>query len=161
MTEYLNDIYHLSIMSQVSKFLIRPELWDRIFNLFISSLFDIKDKEKLKDFIESFFTPTERIVFAKRLAAAVMIAKGTDYRTIKDTLRISPPTIARMSLKIKYEEKGIVPVIENILRKDSVKILWEEIQELLDIPVKGKSWSEMGKRKYLRKRKIADLKTGP
>lgn len=146
-------------MPQVSKFLLTPEVWDRIFNLFVDSIVKIKDKKKLDGFIDNFFTPTEKIMFAKRLAAAVMIAKGTDYRTIITTLRISPPTIARMSFRINYEGEGLVPVIEDILKREAAKIFWEEIMDLVDMPGKGKNWSEVGRRKYLRRQKISRLKT--
>lgn len=146
-------------MTKVSRLPLRRDIWDRIFDLFINTLISIKNKKKLKGFVVNFFSPTERIMFAKRLAAAVMIAKGNDYQTIRRVLKISPPTIAKMSFRIRYEGEGLKPVIESILKKDAAKILWEEVKDLLDVPGKGKNWTEVGKRGYARKIKISELKT--
>ena len=148
-------------MSQVSKFIVTPQVWEKIFNLFVDAILGIKNRNELKGFIGNFFTPTEKIMFAKRFAAAVMLAKGTDYNTIRRTLRISPPTIARMSFRIKYEGEGMSPVIERALSKDAARILLEELSGLFDIPGKGKSLASIGKRKFERRRKIARLRRGP
>ena len=147
-------------MSQVSKFIVKPELWEKIFNLFVEAILGIKNKNELEGFIGNFFTPTEKIMFAKRFAAAVMLAKGTDYTTIRKTLRISPPTIARMSFRIKYESEGMSPVIERALRKDAARILLEELSGLFDIPGKGKSLALVKKRSLERRKKIAGLRKG-
>ena len=47
----------------------------------------------INKFLEDFFSPTERTVMAKRLAIAVLIAKGNDYRTIAQILKVTPITI--------------------------------------------------------------------
>ncbi|MEK7470817.1 MAG: Trp family transcriptional regulator [Patescibacteria group bacterium] len=145
-------------MSQVSKFLLTEDVWNRIFNLFIETLIDIKDKSKLRDFVDNFFTPTEKIVFAKRLAAAVMLSKENSYQDIRRTLRISPPTIARMSMQLKYKGEGLSKVIENILKKDATRIIWEEFTSILDIPGKGRNLTALSKEKRARKAKINKLK---
>jgi len=146
-------------MTKVSRIPLRNDVWERIFDLFIETLVGIRDKKKLEGFVGNFFSPTERIMFAKRLAAAVMIAKENDYLSIRRVLRISPPTIAKMSFRIKYESGGLMPVIEDILRRDATKVIWEEIKDLFDMPGKGKNWAEMGKRKYKRGLKISRLKS--
>ena len=145
-------------MTKVSRLPLRQDIWEKIFDLFISTLVSIKNKKRLEGFVGNFFSPTERIMFAKRLAAAVMVAKGNDYQTIRQVLRISPPTIAKMSFRVRYEGEGLMPVIENILKKDATKILWEEIKDLIDVPTKGVNWSRMGKRKFKRRMKIQELK---
>lgn len=145
-------------MSQVSKFLLTEDVWNRIFDLFIETLIDIKDRQKLKDFIDNFFTPTEKIVFAKRLAAAVMLSKENSYQDIRRTLRISPPTIARMSMQLKYKGEGLSKVVENILKKDATKVIWEEFMSMLDMPGKGRNLSALTKIKRERKEKIYKLK---
>lgn len=145
-------------MSQVSRFRLTNEVWDRLFNLFIDTLTDINGNEKLKEFIDSFFTPTEKIVFAKRLATAVMLSKENSYASIRKTLRVSPPTIARMSMRLKYEEKGLSEVVKKILQKDSTRLIWEEFTNLIDIPGKGRSLSEIQQLKKIRKERIHKLK---
>ena len=146
-------------MTKVSRLSLRPDVWERIFNLFTGTLADIKDRNKLEAFVKYFFSPTERIMFAKRLAAAVLLAKGHDYQSIRKILRLSPPTIAKISIKVKYEGKGLNLIIADILNKQKARILWKEIEDLFDLPTKGSLKSpERFKRKLARSHEIFHLK---
>ncbi|OGM19094.1 hypothetical protein A2686_00850 [Candidatus Woesebacteria bacterium RIFCSPHIGHO2_01_FULL_38_10] len=147
-------------MTKISRIPLRPDVWERIFDIFIGTLADLKDKKKLEAFINDFFSPTEKIMYAKRLALVVLLAKGHDYQSIRQILKISPPTIAKMSLKVKYEGKGLFPVIEDILRKQAAQIIWKEIEGLLDIPTKGSLKSpERFKRNIFREQMIREIKS--
>ena len=147
-------------MTKVSRLQLRSDVWDRIFSLFVSTLADQKDKKKLSKFIDDFFSPTEKIMFAKRLAAAVLLAKGHDYISIRRILRVSPPTIAKLSLKIKYGGEGLNPVIEDIFRKEASQIIWKEIEGFFDVPIKGNLKSpERFIRNLRREQKIGELKS--
>ena len=65
-----------------------------------------------------------------------------------------------MSLKVKYEGKGLFPVIEDILRKQAAQIIWKEIEGLLDIPTKGSLKSpERFKRNIFREQMIREIKS--
>ena len=144
-------------MTQVSRFRLRPEVWGRIFDLFLGTLISFKNKKDLEAFVHDFFTPTERIVFAKRLAVAVLLAKGNDYKEIRQLLRVTPITISKMSYHLQYEGAGLTPVIERILKKDATRVLWEELLGLLDLPIKGSKVSAWKKRKVKRRRKIYEV----
>jgi len=145
-------------MTKVSRLPLRKDVWDRIFKLFVGTLSDQKDKKKLSKFIDDFFSPTEKIMFAKRLAAAVLLSKGHDYTSIRNILRVSPPTIAKLSLKIKYGGEGLKPVIEDIFRKEANQILWKEIEGLFDVPTRGNLKSpEKFIRKLKREQKIREI----
>jgi uncharacterized protein YerC len=147
-------------MVKISRSPLRSDLWERIFDLFVGTLADLTDKHKLSAFIEEFYSPTEKIMLAKRLALMVLIAKGHDYKSIRIILRISPSTIAKMSLKIKYEGKGLKPVIEDIFKKQSSQIIWKEIQSIFDNPTKAtlKSPTRL-KNEILSKQKIEEIKS--
>ena len=146
-------------MTQVSRFLLQPEVWEKIFDLFTDTFLKIKDKNKLNSFFDNFFSPTEKVMLAKRLAIAVLLAKGNDYQSIKNTLRVTSGTISKVNLLMKGKNNGLNIAVEEVLRKDAGKVFWEEISDLLDFPHKGSKWSEMQKRKIKRKQKITDLKT--
>ncbi|MEK7470434.1 MAG: hypothetical protein AAB622_00295 [Patescibacteria group bacterium] len=147
-------------MTKVSRLPLRQDVWDRIFSLFVGTLADQRDKKKLSKFIDDFFSPTEKIMFSKRLAAAVLVAKGHDYVSIRQILRVSPPTIAKLSLKIKYGGEGLNPVIESIFKKQASQIIWEEIESLFDVPTKGNLKSPARfVRNIKRKQKIRELKS--
>jgi len=145
-------------MTKVSRLPLRADVWERIFELFIETLIEIKEKEKLRMFVDDFFSPTERIMFAKRLAASVLLAKGRNYLEVKQLLKMSPTTIGKINLKIKYGATGLNAVISDISRKQKKQLIWKEIEELIDIPSKGGLKSpERLKRKLARGKKIARL----
>lgn len=142
----------------VSRYKLRPDVWERIFNLFSESLLSIKNKEKYDSFLSDFLSPTEKIMLAKRFAVAVLLAKGNSYDEIKRILRVTSATISKMSLQVKYGGKGLNEIIVNVLKKDSARIIWEEIQSIFDLPYKGQPISEYHKKVYQRNKKILRLK---
>jgi len=146
-------------MTQVSKFLIRNDVWERIFDLFIETIADLKDKKKLERFVDDFFSPTEKIMLAKRLAIIVLLAKNQSYGDIRRILRVTPSTIAKMGLKLKYEGKGLKPVVKDIFEKESQIILWKEIAGIFDLPTKASLRSpERYKRTEKRSQEIKTIK---
>ena len=124
-------------MTKVSRIPLKKETWDKVFALFIDTLTNITDRGKLSNFVNDFFSPSERIMLSKRLAAAVLLAKGHSYESVRGKLRLSPPTIAKISRKVKYEGKGLNLVLEEIFKKQAKAIFTEEIKDVFDLPVKG------------------------
>lgn len=147
-------------MTMVSKYKLRPEVWDRIFNLFSESLLNIRNKNRFDTFLNDFLSPTEKIMLAKRFAMAVLLTKGNNYEEIKRILHVTSATIAKMNIHIKYGEKGINEVIENVLKRENTKLIWEEIQSLFDVPIKGLPLSEYHKKVAKRKERISRLEKG-
>lgn len=147
-------------MTMVSKYKLRPEVWDRIFDLFSEALLSIKNKDKYNSFLNEFLSPTEKIMLAKRFATAVLLAKGNSYNEISRILHVASATISKMSVRVKYGEKGVNEIVENVLKKDTAKIIWEEIQSMFDLPTKGLPISEYHKKVAKRQRKILNLKKG-
>ena len=147
-------------MTKVSRLELRSDVWDRVFSLFVRTLADQKDEKQLSKFIDDFFSPTEKIMFAKRLAATVLLAKGHNYASIRRILRVSPPTIAKLSLKIKYGGEGLNLVIGDIFRNEASQIIWKDVESLFDLPTKGnlKSPSRFIRNKK-REQKIREIKS--
>lgn len=151
-------LYIIVVMTKVSRLPLRKDVWERIFKLFIETLAGIKEQDKLRKFIDDFFSPTEKIMFAKRLAASVLLAKGHSYQKIREILRISPQTIARINLKVRYGGKGLNPIISDISKKQKAQIVWKQIEELFDIPAKGTLKSpERFKRQFVSQKEIERL----
>ncbi|MBU0569181.1 hypothetical protein KKB40_00175 [Patescibacteria group bacterium] len=147
-------------MTQVSKFMIKPEIWEKIFDMFLDAFLFSKDKRKLNNFVQSIFTPTERIMFAKRFSACILLAKGHDYRNVARILRMSPSTIAKMNFKLKYEGDGLMPIIEDTLKKQSKSIFWKEVGNLLDLPTKSTIHdSGRVRRQHQKRQKVKRMKS--
>src|SRR3989344_4973595 len=132
-------------MTKVSRLPLRPDIWERTFTLFTETLADIRNRDEVANFVCDFFSPTEKVMFAKRLATALLLAKGHDYNSVRQILRISPPTIAKMSFKVNYEGKGLNPVLNKIMKKQALMALWQEIVDTFDMPVKGQTLSSWSK----------------
>lgn len=140
--------------------MIRPEVWDKIFDMFLDSFLFSKDKNKLNGYVQSIFTPTERIMLAKRFAACILLAKGHEYRSVARILRMSLTTISKMNFKLKYEGEGLMPIVEDTFRKQAKSVFKEEIKDLFDLPIKSSFRSpERAKRVSKRKRKIERIKS--
>ncbi|KKR86596.1 MAG: hypothetical protein UU32_C0013G0007 [Candidatus Woesebacteria bacterium GW2011_GWB1_41_10] len=144
-------------MTQVSRFKLKPEVEERIFDLLSDSLIRFKNKKELNDFLDDFLSPIEKTVLAKRLAIAVLIAKGNDYLDIGRILKVTPTTIAKMSLHMKYGNGAVKKVAERIVSSDNAKIILQDLAGIFDVPIKGQPLSEYSKKVAERDRKIYRL----
>jgi len=102
-------------MPHVSRHVPQKKISDRTLDLFVECITAKWSENERRIFLLDLLTPTERIMFSKRLAIIYMLAKGHSFDTIQDTLRVSPSTIARFwnnTQKGKY-----VHIVERIQRQ--------------------------------------------
>lgn len=55
-------------MPQISKYPISKQTADRIFDVFIKTLVKIHDSQEAQNFASDLFSPTEKVMFSKRIA---------------------------------------------------------------------------------------------
>ncbi len=96
---------------------IKLKLLDQLFQSFKSA-----GRNKSGLLLNDLLTPTEKVMFAKRLGMILLIDKGVPQHIISEYLQTSPSTVARISLNIeKGKYKHIVGIIgsqkEHILEK--------------------------------------------
>ncbi|MDO8621412.1 MAG: Trp family transcriptional regulator [Candidatus Levybacteria bacterium] len=129
-------------MTQVSKYPIHKDVEKRMFEIFKSTISRLKNNEDIEDFLEDFLSPVEKIMLSKRLAIAVLLAKGHNYPAIAEILRVTPSTIASVSLRLKYSGKGYKKVVERILAMENQDNFWQKVEDVLTkIPKsKGSNW---------------------
>ena len=82
---------------------------------------------KNKILFDEFFTDTEKIMFAKRLAIIFMLEDGISKPYISDMLFVSPSTVDRVSLK---HEVGLYSYISNIIKKNN-RTIFETIENMI------------------------------
>lgn len=131
-------------MAQVSKYPIHKEVEKRIFEIFRVAIANLRDAQDIEDFLEDFLSPVEKIMLAKRLSIAVLLAKGYTYPSITKTLRVTPATIASVSLGLKYSGKGYKKMVEKLLRDEKIDAFWQKVEDFLAKvipPSKGSDWS--------------------
>jgi len=90
-------------MTQVSKRQLGRDLENEVYDVFWSAIVKFTDKKESSLFFGDLFTSTERINFAKRLSIAILLYKNYDWKAIKNMLKVSDGTIAKMSSKINSE----------------------------------------------------------
>lgn len=145
-------------MTQVSKYPLRKEVEKRLFELFWEVIEKLRTKEQIEKFLKDLLTPTEEIMLAKRVAIALMLLKKYDYRTIRDTLKVSLTTIGKVSLWLKYEGGGYREVLEKIIRQQNWENLFEKLDDGLDKilpPPRGKNWQEFYKNRASQRTKTS------
>ncbi|MCL5438982.1 MAG: trp operon repressor [Patescibacteria group bacterium] len=146
-------------MTQVSKYPIHKDVEKRIDEIFKKSISYLKTSEDIEDFLHDFLSPVEKIMLGKRLSIAVLLSKGYNYGQIGRILRVTPPTIASVSIALKYSGKGYKKIVDRISNADRREQFWQKIDDILiNIPAsKGSDWSYQ-RRKYeeekRKKRKI-------
>lgn len=86
-----------------------------------------------------FFTDTEKIMFAKRLAIVFMLNEGISRPYISDTLYVSPSTVDKAFLNF---ENGKYKNILRIIKKNN-QTIWEVIENL----IRNSTLSYVGKRR--------------
>jgi uncharacterized protein YerC len=129
-------------MAQVSKYPIHKSVEKRIFEIFRATISHLQSPEDIEEFLHDFLSPVEKIMLAKRLAIAILLAKGYSYPSIRNILRVNPTTIATVSLSLKYSGKGYKKMVEKILSDEKKDKFWQKIEDVLaKIPnSKGSSW---------------------
>lgn len=139
---YDNTYYYSVTMSQVSKYPIHKKVEERMFEIFKSTISSLKNKQEIEDFLEDFLSPVEKIMLSKRLAIALLLAKNYTYPSIANILRVTPSTIAMVSLRLRYSGKGYKRMVERILSAEKRDDFWQKIEDVLaKIPhAKGSDW---------------------
>lgn len=145
-------------MTQVSKHLLSKDVYDHIFDIFLSTLVQIRTKNSASEFLDEFLTPTEKIMLAKRLAIGILVAKKCDYREISQILKVSTATVGNVSSLYRYG-KSYNKVVDKLLSGEETKKFWVEFGEgiasIADIGgAKAAGWKDL--KLKLRKKRLSN-----
>lgn len=113
-------------MPHVSKHKPMQQLLDRITDELIRTLLKLRYRNSDIKFLLEFFTKTEQVMFAKRLAIAALLLKKMPPYHIQRALKVSPSTIALLKLKL---EKKQLRRIEEVLTRYPVSF-WHDVLDL-------------------------------
>lgn len=104
----------------------------RVFEIFLETFGALKKKEDISFFLEEFLSPTGKIVLSKRLAIAVMLVRGYDYRSIEEVLKVTSNTIAKVAYWIKHRKKGFSKIIDDVLAGEEGQKFLEEVGSAME-----------------------------
>lgn len=146
-------------MAQISKYPVSKEVSDRMFEIFQNTISSLSKKEDIEEFLGELLSPIEKIMLAKRLSIAVLLAKGYSYPSICGILKVTPRTIASVSLSLKYRGRGYQKAVERILSDERMNEFWEKIEDFLGglPPTKGSFiyWRDKYEREKVKRKKKA------
>ncbi len=144
-------------MAQVSKYPISQEVYTHIFEIFLSTIAHLRIKSEITVFLRDLLSPTEQIMLSKRLAIALLLVKGYDWREISKLLRVSTSTIGKISLQYNTGS-GYKRVVNTILQDERMERFWLDVGEamaaLFSLPGR-KSHAWVSLKEEIRKRKRA------
>lgn len=135
-------------MTQVSKYPISKDVYERCWEIFTKTLIGIRNSKDADEIVSDLLTPTERIMLTKRLAIAFLLTQGYEYREINKVLHVSFQTVANVNNALRYGSNGYKKVVGRILRDEKLKeILNKTAQALITPATVGKG---SGTWRYLR-----------
>lgn len=85
---------------------------EEIEELLVQIISDIKGADEAKILLSDLLTETERVAIAKRLAIALSLTNGKSYEEIKESLKVSSATIAKVQESL--DSDGMKLAIEKI-----------------------------------------------
>lgn len=115
-------------MSQVSRYHIHPIVEEKIGNLFEDFLKTVGKFPKVTPFIVDLFTPTEKVMLAKRIAIAFLLYQGkTDIRGISRVLKVSTSTVNNVNTTFKISGDGYKTIFSRMEKVEKVKDVLNEL----------------------------------
>ena len=131
-------------MPHVSKRKLDEEQVDDLFLQIVYVLERASNRGKLKWVLKQLLTPTEKVMFAKRLAVISMLSQNVPIFDIAENLSMSPSTIDIMSLK--FESGRYSDVVKNGLRNRDITDIIRMIETIGGMmPPRGKGrWKYLG-----------------
>ncbi|MBI2074656.1 MAG: hypothetical protein HYT83_02325 [Candidatus Levybacteria bacterium] len=118
-------------MTKVSKRILNKTLENYIFELFIQTIANLKDKNEIQNFIKDLLSPPEQIMLVKRLAIAILLQKGYTYTQIDNTLKVSRTTIMNVSYWLKHGNSGYNKAVEKVMQNVRKEEFFDAIEEIL------------------------------
>lgn len=134
-------------MTHISKKKLDSEILERLFIQFSNIVKSAGVKESTNIFTDEFFTKSERIMFAKRLATIILLSKGMPQHVVSEKLNISSSTVAIISRNLKLGKYDGILEISSQSKNKIFDILFDILVENLPRPF-GRSrggWGSMYK----------------
>lgn len=121
---------------KVSRLPVGKEKMSLFLDDFWTAVASLEDKAEARMFFSQFLTHTERKMFAKRFQIAMMLILDYDYQTIKQRLKVSDTTTARISNWLEDNGGVIASVAKRIIHYKEQKMLKMESSKR---SIKGRS----------------------
>lgn len=138
-------------MTNISKKKLKKEISEKITKQFVGVLADLDKFYKTSSFVFEFFTRSERVMFAKRLATILLVLKDFSPSAICEILLVSPSTVNKI---LRTIDRG---GYKNIRRYFNDKKNRKSISSQLEIIIRA-GMPPMGRGRWTRVNKLLSEK---
>ena len=114
-------------MPHVSKIKLNNKNQEALINNLELILTKINKSDDMKYFLASLLTPTEKLMFAKRIAIVILLKEGVSESNISNVLHVTRVTVSRLQYFIEARGQGYEVALK-ILEKEK---LMKEFRKVL------------------------------
>ena len=100
-------------MAKYNEKKISYALQDRLMDQFCETLFELKNKQAIRNFLKDLLNRQERAMLIRRLMIAEMLFKKHTYQEIIDQLHCGAATIARVERWLNFGRNGFKQAIQS------------------------------------------------
>lgn len=111
-------------MPHISNKKLNPRLSEKLFGKLLAVFDRAQNKEHLSLVVNELFTPTEKIMLAKRIAVILMLDNNIPHHRITELLKMSPTTVVKVSLGIEQGKYDTILEISKREKTDMTKLVW-------------------------------------
>lgn len=134
-------------MPHVSKRKVGQKVLNKISVQFINIFIKSQNNRRLASLFNELFTPTEKIMFSKRVAIVLMLKNSIPQHRIVEILKVSPTTVARMSLDVEIGKYDLIIDTSKKEKIDIEKLVWNLLTAGGVLPPRNgrKYWTKFSK----------------
>lgn len=114
-------------MPHVSKIKLNNKNQKALINNFELILTKISKSDDMRYFLASLLTPTEKLMFAKRIAIVILLKEGVSESNISNALHVTRVTVSRMQYFVESRGQGYEVALK-VLEKEK---LMKEFKKVL------------------------------
>lgn len=114
-------------MTKISRIRVDPRHMGFFLHNFWNLITLLEDKDQVKNFLKDLLTHTEMKMLAKRIQIAKMLLEGYDYRSIRNYIKVTDTTIAKINNILATSEGGLKTAVE-YLQKIEEEIKKKQMQ---------------------------------
>lgn len=106
-------------MTKISRIKLDPKHLGFFLNNFWNLITLLENKDQVKSFLKDLLTHTEMKMFAKRIQIAKMLLEGYNYQIIRNYVKVTDSTIARINNILGTEGNGLKVAISYLQKIES------------------------------------------
>lgn len=130
-------------MVRISKRYLSEKILLRLYYLLFEVISRSTKKERFFKILEDIFSPTEKIMIAKRITIIYLLIKGIEQKVIADTIKVSTATVSKYAVIFYNKSTPLVQLIKNMISKEKVLDFLDDVFANLFIQpgIKKEHWS--------------------